>query len=409
MPPNCATTLATIVAMPVSSATSASYTVAAPPAARISLAASSATAPSMSTSHGVRATGCERVPERLAEPPAPTGDDRHPAGELLIVHRVSLARFELCQTHLEPSDEMLNASRPVFEMCLTQLERMRRGTILCTMNRSRPTVADIRAAKGTRQLAMVYTEFPEEARAAAEAGIDILSIPTPFWNPAMREAAGDCFVQAGLLYGYLATTDDYLRAAHDAMVIGADCVYCAASTQVIERLAAEGIPVVGHVGLIPSRRTWTGGFKAVGKTLESAKLVYRQVKELESAGAFAAEIEVVPADDRDRDREAHLAGADVDGRRHGVRRPVPVLVRRARLHRRPRAAARQAVPRLRCRVRPAAPRAGRCVQRVHRRRRERRVPAAGAPRVGRPDRAGAVRGVPGHRRVTPARAVNAPG
>jgi 3-methyl-2-oxobutanoate hydroxymethyltransferase len=163
------------------------------------------------------------------------------------------------------------------------------------MNRSRPTVADIRAAKGKRQLSMVYTEFPEEARAAAAAGIDILSIPTPFWNPAMREASGDCFVQAGLLYGYLATTDDYLRAAHDAMVVGADCVYCAASTQIIERLAAEGIPVVGHVGLIPSRRTWTGGFKAVGKTLESATLVYRQVKALEAAGAFGAEIEVVPA------------------------------------------------------------------------------------------------------------------
>ena len=162
------------------------------------------------------------------------------------------------------------------------------------MNRSRPTVADIRAQKGKRQLSMVYTELPEEARAAAEAGIDILSIPTPFWNAEMREAAGDCFVQAGLLYGHLATTDDYLRAAHDALILGADCCYCAASTQVIERLAAEGIPVVGHVGLIPSRRTWTGGFRAVGKTLETAQLVYHQVKALEGAGAFAAEIEVVP-------------------------------------------------------------------------------------------------------------------
>ncbi|MEY4908499.1 MAG: hypothetical protein RL260_2217, partial [Pseudomonadota bacterium] len=37
-------------------------------------------------------------------------------------------------------------------------------------------------------------------------------------------------------------------------------------------------------------------FKAVGKTLETAQLVYRQVKALEEAGAFAAEIEVVPAD-----------------------------------------------------------------------------------------------------------------
>ena len=66
------------------------------------------------------------------------------------------------------------------------------------------------------------------------------------------------------------------------------------STQVIARLAAEGVPVVGHVGLIPSRRTWTGGFKAVGRTAESARLVWQQIRALEDAGAFAAEIEVVP-------------------------------------------------------------------------------------------------------------------
>ncbi|MFZ8996900.1 MAG: 3-methyl-2-oxobutanoate hydroxymethyltransferase [Ilumatobacteraceae bacterium] len=162
------------------------------------------------------------------------------------------------------------------------------------MNRSRPTVADIRALKGVRQLTMVYVREPAEARACAEAGIDVLSIEQPFWDAEMREAAGDCFVQVGLQYGRLATTDDYLRAAHDALLAEADCCYCAASTEIISRLASEGIPIVGHVGLIPSRRTWTGGFRAVGKTLESALLVMDQITALEKAGAFAAEIEVVP-------------------------------------------------------------------------------------------------------------------
>ncbi len=144
-------------------------------------------------------------------------------------------------------------------------------------------------------MSMLYTDSLDEARAADAVGIDLLSIIDPVWTPAMRKAAGSCFVQVGLLYGQLATTDEYLRAAHNAMMIGGDCCYCAASPAVIERLASEGIPVVGHVGLIPSRRTWTGGWKAVGKTLETAKLVYEQVKTLENAGAFAAEIEVVPA------------------------------------------------------------------------------------------------------------------
>jgi 3-methyl-2-oxobutanoate hydroxymethyltransferase len=52
--------------------------------------------------------------------------------------------------------------------------------------------------------------------------------------------------------------------------------------------------VVGHVGLVPSKATWTGGFKAVGKTADSAMLVWQQVKDLEQARAFAAELEVVP-------------------------------------------------------------------------------------------------------------------
>ena len=94
------------------------------------------------------------------------------------------------------------------------------------------TVADIRANKGQRQMTMVHIENREEARACAAAGIDVLSIETPIWDAGMREAAGDTFVQVGLQYGQLQTTDDYLRGAHDAMQIGGDCCYCAASTQI---------------------------------------------------------------------------------------------------------------------------------------------------------------------------------
>ena len=162
------------------------------------------------------------------------------------------------------------------------------------MRNKRPTVADLRALKGQRVLTMLYVETPDEARAAAEAGIDMLSIIDPVWTPEMREAAGDCFVQVGLLYGELVTTEDYLRAAHRAMRIGGDCVYCAAGLNTIRALAHEGIPVVSHVGLIPSKATWTGGFKAVGKTPESAMEVWRHVKALEAAGAIGAELEVVP-------------------------------------------------------------------------------------------------------------------
>ena len=162
------------------------------------------------------------------------------------------------------------------------------------MIHQRKTVADLRALKGKRQLTMLFVDTLDEAAAASAAGIDILSIIDPVWTPAMREAAGDCFVQVGLLYGELCTYEDYIRAAHKAMVRGGDACYCAASNDTITRLAAEGIPVIGHVGLIPSKATWTGGFKAVGKSAASAMQIYHHVKQLEAAGAIGAELEVVP-------------------------------------------------------------------------------------------------------------------
>lgn len=162
------------------------------------------------------------------------------------------------------------------------------------MRNSRRTVADLRALKGNKRLSMLYVETLDEARAAAAAGIDVLSIIHPIWTPEMRDAAGDCFVQVGLLYHDLCTYEDYLREAHRGMKIGGDSFYCSGSVDTIRRLSAEGIPVVSHVGLVPHKATWTGGFKAVGKTADSALEVWRQMQELEEAGAIGVELEVVP-------------------------------------------------------------------------------------------------------------------
>jgi 3-methyl-2-oxobutanoate hydroxymethyltransferase len=165
-----------------------------------------------------------------------------------------------------------------------------------TVKTKRPTVADLQAMKGKRQLTMLRVVTLEEAAAAEQAGIDLVSVPPALLGPAFREAAPTVFAFPGLEYGDLVTTDEYLRAAFQAMKAGGDAVYCAAGLPTVRRLREEGIPVCGHVGLIPSKATWTGGFKAVGKTAESALEIWRQVKALEEAGAFAAEIEVVPGD-----------------------------------------------------------------------------------------------------------------
>lgn len=162
----------------------------------------------------------------------------------------------------------------------------------------RPTVAGIRAMKARGQkISMLYATRAEEAAAASAAGIHMLSIEGRFFTAEMREAAGRCFVQVGLPYGPfgdLLTAEDYLRAAFHFMKLGGDCLYCAASLDIQKALCDNAVPVVAHVGLIPSQCTWTGGFKAVGKTAESALAVWNHVKRLEAIGCFGAELEVVP-------------------------------------------------------------------------------------------------------------------
>ena len=91
---------------------------------------------------------------------------------------------------------------------------------------ARMTVADLRALKGKRQLTMLFVDNPDEAAAASAAGIDMLSIIDPVWTPEMREAAGNSFVQVGLLYGPLCTYEDYIRAAHNAVMKGGDSCAC---------------------------------------------------------------------------------------------------------------------------------------------------------------------------------------
>src|SRR5215217_4992028 len=109
-----------------------------------------------------------------------------------------------------------------------------------SMRTGRPSVADIRAMKARGQkITMLYVTTPEEAQAAADAGVDMLSIEGRFFSPEMREAAGRCFVQVGLPYGPygdLVTAEDYLRAAFHFMRMGGDCFYCVGALQIQKAL-----------------------------------------------------------------------------------------------------------------------------------------------------------------------------
>lgn len=161
-----------------------------------------------------------------------------------------------------------------------------------------PTVAGVLANKGKYQYSMMRVTSWDELAAAEAAGIDMCSVPPELLvDPQFRSVAPSIFAVPGKgLWDNGGPTDDFLRWGFEMMKAGADAVYCAASFGTVRRMADEGIPVIGHVGLIPHTCTWTGGFKAVGKTAESAMTVWEKVKKYEDAGAFGMEIEVVPPD-----------------------------------------------------------------------------------------------------------------
>lgn len=162
------------------------------------------------------------------------------------------------------------------------------------------TVRDLRDLKGKRVLVETLPFSPEEAAAAEEAGIDTMKVrfdpKSPQSAVEIRRAAPNTFMAFSVPLVAAASPVEAVRLGFDAMALGADAIMCQWSPRFVEAAAEAGIPVQGHAGLVPRRSTWTGGLRAVGKTLDEAMQVYRDIKALEDAGAYAVEVEVIPED-----------------------------------------------------------------------------------------------------------------
>lgn len=159
----------------------------------------------------------------------------------------------------------------------------------------RPTCADLRALKGKSQILTMHVDSAEEAVAAAEAGMDMFTFEVDHRLESVRAATPGVFIQAGYPQGHLASEEIAIREGYRAIERGVDAIYFAGSPRLVEAMAREGIPVTGHVGYVPRWQTWTG-VRAVGKSAQEAALVFNKVKELESAGAWGVEMELVPVE-----------------------------------------------------------------------------------------------------------------
>ncbi len=158
------------------------------------------------------------------------------------------------------------------------------------------TVGDIIFNKETNiKMTQVTAANQQEASIIAENQIDMI-ITGSDWYEDVRKGAPNTFITAALFAGRFITKEEILRGAFDVVMKGADSVLTPRSYEIVEMLANEGMQVQGHVGMVPSMATKYGGIRTVGKTADEAISVLKDLKRLEDAGAFGAEVECVAED-----------------------------------------------------------------------------------------------------------------
>ena len=176
------------------------------------------------------------------------------------------------------------------------------------MPKTKLTIKDLFEKKGKEKLTELCVTNALEAHASEQAGIDMLivgfntetlrtgAVTNKWFRDAhikdIREAAPNTF----MIYasGQYSSPEKAIDASLTARDHGADAVYCGSRPAIIEALRNEGLPAVSHIGLVPYKSTWTGGFKAVGKDADSAFKVYQDALAYDRAGAIGLEIECVP-------------------------------------------------------------------------------------------------------------------
>ena len=106
----------------------------------------------------------------------------------------------------------------------------------------------------------------------------------------------DAFITAAIPLLSSVTSDE--TALRDATMLvegGADMIYVTGMIpDRMKVLARHHVPCVGHLGLVPYLSTWTGGFRAIGNSLDEAKALYETALQLDDAGVVCAEMECVP-------------------------------------------------------------------------------------------------------------------
>jgi 3-methyl-2-oxobutanoate hydroxymethyltransferase len=182
------------------------------------------------------------------------------------------------------------------------------------------TILDFARAKRARQPIVMLTAYDAlMARVVAEAGADALLVgdsvamvvhgfPSTVHATldmmgahvaAVRRGAPDLVVVADMPFLTVRRGAEAATEAAGVLVqAGATAVKVegvAGHEEAIAHLVASGIPVMGHLGLLPQSVHQLGGYRMQGREPAAAERLRSEAHVLEEAGAFAFVLECVPA------------------------------------------------------------------------------------------------------------------
>ena len=115
---------------------------------------------------------------------------------------------------------------------------------------------------------------------------------------AVARAKPKALLVADMPFMSYATIEQALTNAGRFIQAGAEAVKLEGGESVVDQvraLVSAGLPVLGHIGLLPQSILETGGYKIQGRTPESGERLMRDAKALQDAGAFAIVIECTVA------------------------------------------------------------------------------------------------------------------
>jgi len=183
------------------------------------------------------------------------------------------------------------------------------------------TAPRIRALKGQQRIPVLTAHDVLQARLMEEAGIPLIlvgdslgmtvlgyenTLPVTLeqmliYTAAVRRGAPGAMVVTDLPFlTYQASIAEAVTNAGRCLKeAGADGVKIEGGelrVDTVRALVDNGIPVMGHIGLLPQSVHATGGFKVQGRTPESVERLLRDARALETAGVFCLVLEGMPAE-----------------------------------------------------------------------------------------------------------------